>query len=76
MSDANEIIHKFKTQGMTSKSLEELRDKYRMKIEELRNERELAKEQLNRIKYEGGSGIATNKRKLDDVEANLNRMQS
>jgi hypothetical protein len=43
VSDANEIIYKFKTQGMTSKSLEELRDRYRVKIESLRMEKENAK---------------------------------
>lgn len=77
VSDANEIIHKFKTQGMTSKSLEELRDKYRQKIEDLRSEKEAAKEQLNRIKYEGsGGGMNFAKKKLDDVENTLNKTQS
>lgn len=77
VSDANEIIHKFKTQGMTSKSLEELRDKYRQKIEDLRSEKEAAKEQLNRIKYEGSGGSMNfAKKKLDDVENTLNKTQS
>lgn len=61
---------------MTTKSLEELRDKYRSKIECLRAEKEAAKEQLNHIKYEGGGGKSFAKKRLDDVESSLNKAQS
>lgn len=39
MSDANEIIQKFKTQGTTTKSLEELRERYKTIIENLRTQK-------------------------------------
>ncbi len=38
--DANEIIQKFKTQGLTTSSLEELKESYKRKIDELKNEKD------------------------------------
>jgi len=34
------------------------------------------KEQLNRIKYEGIAGTGFAKKKVDDVESSLNKVQS
>lgn len=46
MIDANEIIQKFKTQGLTTNSLEELRESYKRKIETLKEEKERLKKEL------------------------------
>jgi hypothetical protein len=37
--DANEIIQKFKTQGLTTDSLQELQNQYSFKIESLKQEK-------------------------------------
>lgn len=49
--DANEIIQKFKTQGLTTNSLQELKESYKKKIENLRDEKQNLKKQLEDEKF-------------------------
>lgn len=51
MVDANEIIQKFKTQGLTTQSLEELQANYTKKIDELKREKEQLRQRLEENKY-------------------------
>jgi hypothetical protein len=44
--DANEIIQKFKTQGLTTDSLQELQNQYSSKIERLKAEKEEIRRRL------------------------------
>lgn len=68
--DANEIIQKFKTQGLTTQSLEELQGNYGRKIEELKGEKEGLRRELEERKYvrqrEGRE-----RRRLDEIEGDL-----
>lgn len=70
--DANEIIQKFKTQGLTTDSLQELQNQYSAKIEHLK----LDKEHLRR-KIEEGKFSTENqgqgRRRLDEIEQDLAR---
>lgn len=49
--DANEIIQKFKTQGLTTSSLEELKEGYKRKIESLKEEKERLRRELEGQKF-------------------------
>ena len=50
--DANEIIQKFKTQGLTTDSLQELQSQYSNKIEQLKAQKEELKKKLQSHKFE------------------------
>ena len=68
--DANEIIQKFKTQGLTTQSLEEMQQNYATKIEGLKDEKESMRKQLENSKFvreeEGPE-----RRRLDEIESEL-----
>ena len=70
MVDANEIIQKFKTQGLTTRSLEEMQQNYASKIEGLKEEKENLRRQLENSKFvreeEGPE-----RRRLDEIEDEL-----
>lgn len=64
--DANEIIQKFKTQGLTTSSLEELRESYRMRIDQLQSEKAALKRELEEtrlVKEKSGD----NRRRVDEI---------
>lgn len=51
VSDANEIIQKFKTQTLTTNSLEDLQATYAAKIEGLKTLKEELKFKLSKVKF-------------------------
>ena len=66
MIDANEIIQKFKTQGLTTSSLEELKDSYKKRIEELKQEKDRLRGELEEQKFMKDSG-KPQRRRLDEI---------
>ena len=68
--DANEIIQKFKTQGLTTSSLEELQNTYKKRIDDLKQEKEQLKSELEEQKFMKDNGNPE-RRRLDEIEDDL-----
>ena len=51
MLDSNEIIQKFKTQGLTTQEFERQKEEYRDKIEKLKEEYAQLKNKLDELKF-------------------------
>lgn len=65
--DANEIIQKFKTQGLTTSSLEDLQASYSRRIEELKSAREDLKRRLEQQRFVRDRDLPE-RRRLDQIE--------
>lgn len=70
--DANEIIQKFKTQGLTTDSLQELQNQYSSKIEGLKAEKEELRRRLE-VRRFANEGQGNERRRLDEIEEDLAR---
>ena len=72
VNDVNEIIQKYITQDETTKSLNDLKQNYITRIEDLNNERNVLKADLNELKFERVE-VQTRKQ-IDEIETNVNNM--
>jgi K+/H+ antiporter YhaU regulatory subunit KhtT len=70
--DANEIIQKFKTQGLTTDSLQELQNQYASKIEGLKFQKDELRRHLESRRFASESG-GPERRRLDEIEQDLAR---
>lgn len=69
VTDVNEIIQKFTTQGETQKQLQQMQQDHSDKIEEMKKKKNELKKLLEKIKYEGGEALT--RKQIDEIESNV-----
>ena len=69
VSDVNEVIAKFASQGETLENLQDLKFTNERKLMSLTDKRQLVKDDLDKMKLEGLEAMT--RKQVDDMERNL-----
>jgi len=71
VSDVNDVINKFQSQGETHSHLKSLEEQNRAKIQELKEQRAAIMAEYDELKYSGESRHAASQRIIDEFQEHL-----